>query len=94
MRDYMVEKPIVNQDACVQEMTTSEIVKEIRKELMEPILCLSQIRLALDGEVEPDRKMDEPRCLHDEIQMIEHMSVDCIGLSHAIHDKMFRNNRV
>lgn len=79
------------EEYCERQMSTSEVLKETRKELSEAISVLSSIRLSLEGMTPPDRKTDEPKCLHDEVLMIERMAVDCMGLSHAIIDKLFGN---
>lgn len=77
-------------EVCEREMSTSEILKEIRSELVETFVVLSQIKIAVDGEAINDRKTDEPKCLHDEMKLTEVIATDCMGLAHAIHDKLFR----
>ncbi len=74
-----------------RQMAISEVLKETRKELAETISVLSSIRLSIEGLTPPDRKTEEPKCLFDEVLMIEHMALDCMGLSHAIIDKLFGN---
>jgi len=92
MMDYCArETTIAAEPECCREMSTSEIVKEIRKELMETELTLMRIKLSLDGKGTEERNTEEPRCLLDEIKQIEHIAVDCMGLSHEIHDQLFRS---
>ncbi|MBO7423263.1 MAG: hypothetical protein J6T99_07755 [Oscillospiraceae bacterium] len=76
-------------DACEREQTTAEIVRNIRKELSETVSVLCGIRLSLTGEEAQERKIDEPKCFHEEVKAIEHMAMDCIALSHMIADKLF-----
>lgn len=81
-------------DYCERNMTTREVLDEIRKELMETVSVLSGIRLAIEGVQAQDRKTEEPKCLYDEVLMIERMAVDCMGLSHAIMEKLFGNGHI
>ena len=90
--DYCVRESTLNtceEAVCEREMVTSEIVREIRKELAETIIVLCGIRLSLEGTEAPERKTEEPKCLHDEVKTIEHMAVDCMGLAHVIADRLF-----
>jgi len=77
-------------DICEREMSASEIVKEIRKELAETISCLSNIETCLTGCGGERGAVDEPKCLRDELCLVERMATDCIGLSHRIHEILFR----
>lgn len=86
------ESEIIDPTCVERAMSTSEIIKEIRKELAETISCLANIKFSIDGECINERKTDEPKCMNDEIKIIERMAVDCIGLSHEIHDKLFRTD--
>lgn len=79
---------------CESQMSTSEVLKEIRKELSEAISAMSCIRLSLEGVTAPDRKTEEPKCLYDEVLMIERMATDCMGLSQAIIYKLFGNAKL
>lgn len=89
---YCEKEPVLEkEDVCVREMSTGEVLKEITKELAEVTATLMRIKYSLDGEAPNDRNMDEPKCMHDEVNMISCMAMDCIGLSHAIYDKLFRN---
>lgn len=90
--DYCArESTAVTDDICCErEMSIGDLIAEIRKELSETISCLSQMKVNLDGDPFNERKVDEPKCLMDEIKLIEHMAVDCIGLSHTIYDKLYR----
>lgn len=91
MMEYCArESTICEGELCVDELTTSEIVKDIRKELAETVGVLSQIKTSIDGEMPADRKADEPKCLHDDIKLIERMAIDCMGLAHTIQAKLFR----
>ena len=76
-------------EVCERQMSTREVLEEIRKELMETVAILSGIRLSLEGVQAQDRKAEEPKCLYDEVLMIETMATDCMGLSHAILAKLF-----
>ena len=90
--DYLARESTINSGAelcCEKELPTSEILKEIRKELYETICILSSIRLSLEGNETNERKIEEPKCMYDEVVGIEHMAVDCMGLSHAIMDRLF-----
>lgn len=91
MSDKCCEVEVRDKDCvCEHEMSTCEILRDIRKELNETLMCLSQIKLSIDGEGMKDRSGDEPGCMHDEVKCIEHMAMDCVALSHVIHDKLFR----
>lgn len=79
---------------CEHEMSTCEILSDVRKELNETLSCLLQIRLAVEGGETKDRCCEEPGCMHDEVKMIERMAVDCMGLAHLIHDKLFRKHEI
>ena len=89
--DYCAKESTLPQcgDVCEREVTTSEVIRDIRKELAETISVLSAIRLMLEGEETPERKIDEPKCLHEEVRVIERMAIDCMGLSHVISDRLF-----
>ena len=89
--DYKVTETTLNAptEACERQMSTAEIVREIRKELSETISVLNGIRLSLEGTETPERKADEPKCFYEEVLTIEHIAVDCMGVTHAIADKLF-----
>ena len=91
MMDYCARETTACEpvDVCERQMTTREVLEEIRKELSETVLTLTQIRLSIEGVQAQDRKTEEPKCLYDEVLMIEHMATDCMGLSYAIMDKLF-----
>ena len=90
MNDYSVTASTVLNDAdLVREQSASETIREIRKELNETILCLSNIELSLCGEQGKGRTDEEPASMIDELRLIEHMAMDCIALSHRIHEKLF-----
>lgn len=93
MMDYCARESTVCEpvECCERQMSTREVLDEIRKELAETVSVLSSIRLSIEGVQAQDRKTEEPKCLYDEVLMIEHMAVDCMGLSHAIMDKLFGN---
>ena len=96
MMDYCARESTINDATpvcCEQEMSTSEILKETRKELAETISVLSNIRLSLEGKDSPERKIEEPKSLYDEVLMINRMATDCMGLSHDIFIKLFGNVR-
>ena len=89
MMDYCARESTICEGEPCAELTTSEIVKSIRKELAETFGVLSQIKTSIDGEAPIDKKCDEPNCLHDDIKLIERMAMDCMGLAHVIHAKLF-----
>lgn len=91
MLDYCAKSETLPsaEEVCEKGMPTSEILKGIRKELAETIAILTNIRLSLEGKETPERKYEEPKCLYDEVKEIEHMSLDCMGLSHSILDRLF-----
>ena len=72
-------------------MTTREIINEIRMNLQETIAVLTNMRFSIEGESSQERKAEEPKCLHDDVLMIKNMTVDAMGLSHAIMAKLFGN---
>lgn len=76
-------------DSCEREQTTADIIRNIRKELSETVSVLCGIRLSLIGEEAPERKIEEPKCFHEEVKAIEHIAMDCMALSHLIADKLF-----
>ena len=89
--DYKVTETTLNDptEACERQMSTIEIVREIRKELSETISVLDNIRLSLEGTETPERKTDEPKCFYEEVLTIEHIAFNCMGLAHVIADKLF-----
>ena len=91
MNDYCVTESTrcVGEEICEREMSSSEILKEIRKELTETLMVLKQIDVNVEGVCAEDPKIDEPKCLHDELKLTEHIAVDCMGLSHRIYSKLF-----
>ena len=93
MMDYCARETTACEavECCERQMSTREVLDEIRKELAETVSVLSSIRLSIEGVQAQDRKTEEPKCLYDDVLMIEHMAVDCMGLSHAIMDKLFGN---
>ena len=93
MMDYCAKETTACEpvECCESPMSTREVLSEIRKELAETVSVLSCIRLSIEGVQAQDRKAEEPKCLYDEVIMIEHMAVDCMGLSHAIMAKLFGN---
>ena len=96
MMDYCARETTACEavECCERQMSTREVLEEIRKELSETVMVLSNIRLSIEGVQAQDRKTEEPKCLYDEVLMIEHMAVDCMGLSHAILDKLFGNKEL
>ena len=76
-------------DTCEREQTTADIVRSIRKELAETTAVLCGIRLSLTGEDQPEKKIDEPKCFHEEVKTLERMAMDCMALSHLIAEKLF-----
>ena len=93
MMDYCARETTACEavECCERQMSTREVLDEISKELAETVSVLSSIRLSIEGVQAQDRKTEEPKCLYDHVLMIEHMAVDCMGLSHAIIDKLFGN---
>lgn len=91
MMDYCAMESTRNEpvEVCEREMTTSEILKKIRGELVETSAVLSQIKVAVDGEAFIGMEKDEPKCLHDEMKLTERIAMDCMELAHLIHDKLF-----
>jgi hypothetical protein len=81
----------VGGEVCERVMSTAEIAKDIRRELSETLCCLSDIKLSIDGEEPRDRAADEPKCLNDEIRLINRMALDCMGMAHVIRDILFKN---
>ena len=94
MMDYCAREATCepNEMICEREMPTAEILQNVRKELAETFAILSQIKISVDGEPLTDRKIDEPKCMHDEAKIIEQISMDCMGLAHCIHAKLFRTD--
>ena len=93
MMDYCARETTACEavECCEKQMSTREVLDEIRKELAETVSVLSSIRLYIEGVQSQDRKIEEPKCLYDEVRIIEVMAVDCMGLSFAIMDKLFGN---
>lgn len=93
MMDYCARETTACEpvECCESQISTKEVLATIRKELSESVSVLSCIRLSLEGVQAQDRKTEEPKCLYDEVLMIEHMATDCMGLSHAILSKLFGN---
>ena len=91
MMDYCAKEPQLTPVADIgeREQTTAEIVRNIGKELSETVSVLCGIRFSLIGEEAPERKIDEPKCLNEEVKAIERMEMDCITLSRLIADKLF-----
>ena len=96
MMDYCARETTACEpvECCEKQMSTREVIDEIKKELMETVSVLSSIRLSIEGVQAPDRKTEEPKCLYDDVLMIEHMAVDCMGLSHEIMSKLFGNAQI
>ena len=92
MMDYCAKETTRNEpvEVCEREMSTDEILQMIRKELSETYSTLSRIKCSIDGEQINDTKIEEPKCLLEEVRFIERISTDCMGLSHIIHDKLFQ----
>ena len=89
MNDYCAKESTAVEDPCERQMSASELIRDIRKELSETVTCLLNIEMSLCGEQMEVQKQEEPRCLNDELKLIERMAMDSIGLSHKIHDKLF-----
>ena len=97
MMDYCARESTLcenGSEVFERSMSTREVLGEIKKELAETVSVLSGIRLSVEGVQAQDRKTEEPKCLHEEVLMIEHMAVDCMGLSHAIMAKLFGDARL
>ena len=95
MNDYCArESTPVDNEACVRKLSAKEIISGIRKELAETILCLAQIELSLCGEPGEGKKQEEPKCMNDELKYIDRMAMECIALSHDIHNKLFGTDEI
>lgn len=77
------------EEVCVNQMSTSEILKETRHELKETITILRGISFSLNGKAINEKNNEEPKCLYDEANAIRSMALDCMGLAHVIMDTLF-----
>ena len=92
MMDYCARESTLcdgREEPVERNMTTREIIEEIRMNLQETLAVLTSMRLSIEGSQAQERKAEEPKCLHDDVLMIKNMTVDAMGLSHAIMAKLF-----
>lgn len=91
MMDYCARESTrcEGEEVCVSQMSTSEILKETRKELTETISILRGISFSLNGKELNEKNNEEPKCLYDEANAIRSMALDCMALAHIIMDTLF-----
>ena len=77
------------EEVCVNQMSTSEILKETKQELTETFTILRGISFLLNGKEINEKNNEEPKCLYDEANAIRIMALDCMGLAHVIMDTLF-----
>ena len=92
MMDYYVRESTITEEpfSLDKEMSASDIIKKIQKELNETLSVLTNVKCSLDGSCPlTDKKAEEPKCLYDEIKNIERTAMNLRDTSHAILNKLF-----
>ena len=92
MMDYCAKESTLCGDrveVCERQMSTKEILDEIKMNLQETVTVLTNIRISIEGTSAPERKAEEIKCMYDDVLMIKNISLDAMGLSHAILAKLF-----
>ena len=75
----------------MREVPMREVLCEIEKKLTEASICLTAIIWNMIGAPRPEEKAEarEARCMRDQIDMIDALSDDVMGMAHRIKELMF-----